>query len=125
MSLHHTNRYRPPDYIKISQRTAVQNTFDLKVQVRNSPLSNDDYSGDILTRGTIILGGSVNGTIRDSSQRHDNDWFAVDLPVLSTYEFKATPRGSSPSRSLFVILRDSHGQAINSGSSGRDSSSRP
>ena len=103
-------------YIKISQTTRVYNVFDLKVRVRNSPLVNDDYSADILTSGTITLGDYAEGTIAGSSQRDDNDWFAVDLPVLSTYEFKATPRGSSPSRSLFVILRDSHGQAINSGS---------
>ena len=103
-------------YIKISQTTAIRNTFDLKVRVRNSPLVNDDYSADILTSGAITLGDYAEGTIAGSPQRADHDWFAVDLPVLSTYEFKAKPRGSSPSRSLFVILRDSHGQAINSGS---------
>ena len=103
-------------YIKISQTATVYNVFDLKVRVRNSPLSNDDYSADILTSGTITLGDYAEGTIAGSSQRDDNDWFAVELPVLSTYEFKATPSGPSPSRSLFVILRDSHGQAINSGS---------
>ena len=105
-------------YIKISQpaTATVPNSFDLRVRVRNSPLVNDDYSGDILTSGTITLGDYAEGTIAGSSQRDDNDWFAVDLPVLSTYEFKATPHGSSPFRSLYVILRDSHGQAINSGS---------
>ena len=103
-------------YIKISQKATGDNSFDLRVRVRNSPLVNDDYSGDILTSGAITLGDYAEGTIAGSSQRDDNDWFAVDLPVLSTYEFKATPIGPSPSRSLFVILRDSHGQAINSGS---------
>ena len=103
-------------YIKISQTATVENTFDLRVRVRNSPLVDDDYSGDILTSGTITLGDYAEGTIAGSSQRDDNDWFAVELPVLSTYEFKATPTGSSRSRSLFIILRDSHGQALNSGS---------
>ena len=103
-------------YIKISQKATGDNSFDLRVRVRNSPLSNDDYSADILTTGAITLGDYAEGTIAGSSQRDDNDWFAVELPVLSTYEFKATPSGPTPSRSLFVILRDSHGQALDSGS---------
>ena len=99
-------------YIKISQTTAVHNTFDLKVQVRNSPLVNDDFGGDIWTDGTIILGGSVNGTIRDSSQRHDNDWFKLENLTTGIYDIRVKPRGSNTASGLIVIIRDQNGQFL-------------
>ena len=44
--------------------------------------SGDDYRSDVMTTGTVMVGGSVRGEIEHA---HDQDWFAVTLVAGKTY----------------------------------------
>ena len=44
----------------------------------------DDYGSDISTTGSVLVGGSVTGTLETAG---DRDWFAVSLTAGETYVF--------------------------------------
>ena len=110
---------RGTHYIRVSQTARTLNTFDLKVEVRNSPLTNDDFGGGVWTEGTVAVGGSTNGTIRETADAEDNDWFKLGDVTTGLYDFNVKPRGASPADSLLVIVRDQHGKFLEIGASGK------
>ena len=64
----------------------------------------DDYSADINTSGSLIVGESVNGELEEAG---DHDWFAITLEAGTTYQFdQAGPYDA------FLYLRDSAGNLI-------------
>ena len=90
--------------IRMKQTGPTDNTFNLRWDVEDAPVfPNDDYAAGIWTTGTVVIGGSKNGTIEHLVDRpgqdlnkRDNDWFAVELELAGQYEFTAVPSGMNP-----------------------------
>ena len=86
----------------------------------------DDYRGDIVTTGTVAVGGSVTGVIgppRTGFNAGDVDWFKVELLAGRTYridlEGASTSSGTLPDPSISGIY-DAKGQRVPGTSTNND-----
>ena len=86
----------------------------------------DDYTGDIVTTGTVAVGGSVTGVIgaaRTGFTGGDVDWFKVELLAGRTYridlEGASTSSGTLPDPSISGIY-DAKGQKVPGTSTNND-----
>ena len=101
-------------YIRVTQTSNTNNTFDLKWWVKDAPaLVNDDYGAGVWTTGTVAIDGSTDGTIKslNQSEGRDFDWFAVQIDDPGIYRFKVVakaPITNDPS----IILRKEFGKFI-------------
>ena len=111
--------------IRMKQTGPTDNTFNLRWDVEDAPVfPNDDYAAGIWTTGTVVIGGSKNGTIEHLVDRpgqdlnkRDNDWFAVELELAGQYEFTAVPSGMNPPIPL-IMLHDAYGKNLKLGRGG-------
>ncbi len=108
--------------------------YDLEVKVRNTPLPNDDYEGDITTAGVLEVDTLLSGVHNDgrsngetalgttiSRVRHDYDWFAItfdaprQLHVIELYHSTHANYGDGNSYRTTILPRNANGQFITSG----------
>ena len=101
-------------YIRVTQTSNTNNTFDLKWWVKDAPaLVDDDYGAGVWTTGTVDIDGSTDGTIKslNKSEGRDYDWFAVEIEASGKYEFNVLTRGANTNKPS-LILRKAHGDFI-------------
>ena len=106
-------------YIKLSQTDATANYYNLRIEVRDSPLTNDDFGNGLWTTGTVAVGGSVNETINPPRDRQDNDWFRLEDLTTGLYDIRVKPHGPDPGSNLFFFIRDHNGQFLEFAYSGQ------
>ena len=94
--------------------------------VSQQQLAGDDYTGDIVSPGTVAVGGSVTGVIgppRTGFAAGDRDWFKVELLAGRTYridlEGASTSSGTLPDPSISGIY-DAKGQKVPGTSTNND-----
>ena len=108
--------------------------YDLEVKVRNTPLPNDDYEGDITTAGVLEVDTLLSGVHNDgrsngetalgttiSRVRHHYDWFAItfdaprQLHVIELYHSTHANYGDGNPYRTTILPRNANGQFITSG----------
>ena len=93
-------------YISANPHSWYTGTYRLSVSE-----TEDDYSANTATTGTVEVGGSATGNV---GFRGDRDWFAVTLEADKRYRFdlegSPTGQGTLPDPYLLSI-RDAHGAA--------------
>ena len=70
----------------------------------------DDFSSDINTKGTVIVGSSADGNIDSTT---DNDWFKISLEAENTYIFNVN--GNADGSFYINSIAGSSGIEIHSG----------
>ena len=108
--------WRPNDgtyYIAVGARKSFSGTGEYRLSVTNlGPSPPGDLPGDVSTRGSVDVGGSIAGELEEAG---DRDWFKVTLEVGKTYRFdlegSSTNRGTLGDPYLHGI-RDSGGNLI-------------
>lgn len=71
----------------------------------------DDVAGDVTTTGSLVVGGSVTGTIE--SGVHDRDWFAIDLAAGGNYDIRIAGSAAAGTPLHDPYLRGIHDAAGN------------